>query len=91
MLFCTQADVRLISSDYFVSRVEASYNTRTVALRVVEGDGIQGVSKLLSGFPSSINGHEDNNLEPLYSWATFSRGGHKYRDLVLQIGGWTQG
>jgi hypothetical protein len=25
-----------------------------------------------------------------YNWANLFPGGHKYRDLVLQIGGWTQ-
>jgi hypothetical protein len=27
----------------------------------------------------------------LFTWGLFLTGGHKYRDLVLQVGGWTQG
>jgi hypothetical protein len=49
-------------------------------------------SKLLSGFPSSINGNPDSNLESLCITEPTEPpcpggGGHKYRDLVLQVWG----
>jgi hypothetical protein len=57
------------------SRVETGYDASTVALLVVEGDGKRTLCL------GTYLGHH----------VPGGGGGHKYRGLVLQVGGWTQG